>query len=587
MFKNIKKSFIKKLFLSLTLLYILIFLVIFLFQSTVFEQFYTNRTINTTKNEIENILPLESVADINEIILDFSQETQTTSLLVPTNSLTNQLGLLQLQIVEVIQDNITYEIYMPNHDDVYLIGSTVDATIVYHAPTERYIPVSLSVNGERIIHSGSGRINPMFSDYSPDLDLSSTFTITGEILSSEVIKNTTQSPINPIISNEILNILSENYEDLTVFSESSYYYVSTNETNNEQSLVYFVNTSIEDTPYTLIAVYPMSQITRIVSAVRTLNIYTFIIVVGVLMIAAFFYSKQFSKPLVTLNNAAKKLSNLDFSHNPITIETKDEFQELAFNINTLSANLEMTLSQLSKQNKQLSQSLEIENKNDERRKEFIRGMSHELKTPLSVIQASSEALEHNLFETKAEQTKQLKLIQQEIKNTNKMIKNMMLVYQSDTPQYKQYYQKFYIDNLIEQVVSRLQLLAFQKELEIKMDLLHVELLSDPQKLELVLSNLLTNAIKYTPTNETIEIKVIQDKNDLTISVTNYGITIPDEEIERLFEPFYRVSKERSRHEGSTGLGLYIVNQTLNQFRSECHVKNVEKGVHFWFTIQIL
>lgn len=583
---NIKKSFIKKLFLSLALLYFIVFILIFLFQSTVFERFYQNRTIKTTISEIDDTFPLSSDEEINQTVLELSQSTQTTAILVPTNSLSDQFNLLQLQLIEVIYNDESYEIYVPNLEDVYVTGATVNTTLLYHSPTDRYIPLELTIDNKRIIHSRMGRINPLYRDYYPNLDLDNAIELSGELVNSTKLRDTNQTSINPIVSNEILNILSQNYDNLSQFSESGYYYFSTADTIEEQNIVYFLNTEIDGVPYTYISVFPMSHITDVVSAVRTINIYTFILIFVVLSIAALLYSNAFSKPLLTINNATKKLSQLDFSGDRIHIETDDEFNELAKNINTLSANLQTTLSQLSEQNKQLSKSLDVENENEQKRKDFIRGMSHELKTPLSVIQASSEALEKGIFTSEEDKDKQLNVIQKEVMKTNKMIKDMMLVYRLDTPQYKEKYQDVEIKTLIEDVMSRLSLLA--KNNHVTMTLLSddITLFSDSDKLEIVLTNLISNAIKYTPRNEEIKIEAKQIDKFLDITITNYGITIKDDDLPHLFEPFYRVNKEHERANESTGLGLYIVNQTLKQFDSECHVKNIDNGVAFTFQLKM-
>ncbi|MEC9485541.1 MAG: HAMP domain-containing sensor histidine kinase [Candidatus Izemoplasma sp.] len=586
-FLKIKHSFIKKLFISLALLYLIVFLVIVLFQSTIFESFYTQRTIDSTLTEIEHTLPITNEDDLSRRILDFSQSTQTTTSLVPASSLQEQFNVLQLQIITVLTDRDTYDIYVPNlKNQTYNVDASVTGTLVYHDASARYIPLELQIDDHNIMRSGRRRMNPMYQEFYPDLDTSNTITISGNITAVTQALETPEmdQAINPIISNEILNIVTENYEDVSSFQENGFLYYSTNPNSEEKNIVYVVSTSIDDTPYLFISVFPYAHIEAVVASVRQINTYTFILIFIVLLIAAFVYSKAFSKPLLTLNTATKQLSNLDFSGDQIQLDTGDEFSELADNINALSANLQTTLSQLNEQNKQLSKSLDLENKNEQRRLDFIRGMSHELKTPLSVIQASSEGLEKGVFDNEEDKRKHLKLIQQEVDKTNKMIKDMMMVYRLDTPEYQSQYTQFDIKTLIEDVYQRLKILALNKNLEVVINSESIVLYADRDKLEIVISNLLNNAIKYTPKEQHIIIDVNQTLQNIEVSITNYGVHIPNDALDHLFDPFYRVNKDRRRKEGSTGLGLYIVSQTLKQLNTQCHVENITDGVRFFFTL---
>ena len=104
-------------------------------------------------------------------------------------------------------------------------------------------------------------------------------------------------------------------------------------------------------------------------------------------------------------------------------------------------------------------------------------------------------------------------------------------------------------------------------------------------MELIINNLFTNALKYTPNGNSIDIKVTNIDSFVHFEIINYGTTIEDDKLNKLFDAFYRVDKSRSRAEGSTGLGLYIVQQTLSQYNSKCIAKNIENGVSFSFQIK--
>ena len=435
-----------------------------------------------------------------------------------------------------------------------------------------------------IIRAKMNTIDPIYADLISGLDTSTRIPISGvisNISNSDVIQ---ENPINPIISNEILNIFTENYDSLTIFDGGFYYYTS-NDESDLTNLVFVANTTIGNESYVLISVYPMGHIDDIVDAVQLVNIYIFSIVFALLVIFSFIYSRQFSKPLVFINKATKEISALNFDSPLIEINTQDEFSELATNINTLSLNLKTTLERLNEQNKQLSDSLDRENKNENTRRDFVSGMSHELKTPLAVIQASAEAIEKNIFETEEERANSLAVIQKEVQRTNKLINNMITVYNLDNPDYSNNWQEINIASIVSNTEESLRMLCKNASIEVNLDLEDAIIVADQLKMELIINNLFTNALKYTPKGNKIDIKVTNIDLYIKFEIINYGTTIEDDKLDKLFDAFYRIDKSRSRAEGSTGLGLYIVQQTLSQYNSKCIAKNIENGVSFSFQIK--
>jgi len=581
---NIKSSFIKKLFFSLILIYLSVFILLFIFQGLIFRTFYTQRTISNTKEEISILFETINSTNLVEEVGNFSQETQTTSIILPISQF-QDITKLGLDEINVEYNSTVYTIFAPIlHEREYHIGDEIVASLYYHSDTGNYVPSMLRLNGSMIIQSRMHTIDPMYSSLISGLDSGAKIQINGEItnVSSNVLL--TSNIISPIISNEVINIVAESFDSTTEFDEGFYYYTS-NDDSKFSNLVFVANTSIDGESNVLISVYPMSHIEDIVDAVQIVNIYIFSIVLALLIGFAFVSSKQFSKPLLFINKATKDLSNLDFSNPLIEINTQDEFSELAKNINSLSLNLKSTLERLNEQNIQLSTSLDRENKNENTRRDFVSGMSHELKTPLSVIQASAEALEKNIFETEEERITNLSLIQQEVQKTNKLINNMITIYNLDNPNYTSEWKEINLSSIVKTIDESLKLLYTNSSIEVKLTLEDSIIMADQMKMELIVSNLFTNAIKYTPKGSKIEIKVLNLNEFIKFEIINYGTSIDNDKIDKLFDAFYRVDKSRSRAEGSTGLGLYIVQQTLSQIDSVCMAKNVTDGVSFSFQIK--
>ncbi len=565
-------------------LYLIAFILLFLFQGIIFRTFYTSRTINSTKDEISYFIDTIEVSNIPDKIVDFSQETQTTSLFI-TNEQFQNVSQLSLIKIDVEYQLVIYTIFVPNLiNEEYHEGDEIIASLYFHEESGNYVPSPLRVNGSMIIRAKMNTIDPIYADLISGLDTSTRIPISGvisNISNSDVIQ---ENPINPIISNEILNIFTENYDSLTIFDGGFYYYTS-NDESDLTNLVFVANTTIGNESYVLISVYPMGHIDDIVDAVQLVNIYIFSIVFALLVIFSFIYSKQFSKPLVFINKATKEISNLNFDSPLIEINTQDEFSELATNINTLSLNLKTTLERLNEQNKQLSDSLDRENKNENTRRDFVSGMSHELKTPLAVIQASAEAIEKNIFETEEERANSLAVIQKEVQRTNKLINNMITVYNLDNPDYSNNWQEINIASIVSNTEESLRMLCKNASIEVNLDLEDAIIVADQLKMELIINNLFTNALKYTPKGNKIDIKVTNIDLYIKFEIINYGTTIEDDKLDKLFDAFYRIDKSRSRAEGSTGLGLYIVQQTLSQYNSKCIAKNIENGVSFSFQIK--
>jgi len=579
--KRIKRSFIGKAFFSLIILYFVVFLFLFVFQGFVFRAYYTRRTILNIKNETQAFIDKDHYESPEIEGLLFSRDTQTITSLISVADLQDNVNILDLVRITVTLDNVDYTLLAPKLEGTeYEIGHNVSST-AYLYDTTTYIPTYLSINNETIIRSNQSSNNPVFDDIFDVNDSSSVIQINGSI--TQLSYNTGTS-VNSVVSNEILNLASKNYITNVTNNLGSYYYTESS-SNISSNLVFYTFVEINNEEFLLTSVYSTAHVDDIVSAAGQANVYMFLIVLLILMIASFVYSREFSRPLIFINKKTKDLSKLNFNEPLIKIESSDEFSELAKNINVLSINLQTTIYQLNEQNKQLSDSLAKENTLEERRRDFVQGMSHELKTPLAVIQASAEALENNIFDTKEEQKNALSLIQKEVLKTNNMIKSMMTVYKVDSPDFKKEWKNENIKDIILSLDRTLSLLYTNSNIVVEMHLNDTILYCDRDRIETVITNLFTNAIKYTPNRGKIKITLLDNPKEITFKIQNFGVSIPAEEQKNIFEPFYRVDKARGRSEGSTGLGLYIVNQSLQQYNTKCEVESDSNSVTFSFIIK--
>lgn len=224
------------------------------------------------------------------------------------------------------------------------------------------------------------------------------------------------------------------------------------------------------------------------------------------------------------------------------------------------------------------------------RREFVANVSHELRTPLTTVKAYAETLIDSADEQDAMTIKFLKVIETEADRMTRIVKDLLtLSHLDDNTDNQMQKDDVDIQQFIETVVSKMEINAKNKNQTIsytvmnKMPVIRI----NRDRLEQVLVNILSNAIKYTPEGGAVEVFSSRVYNNLIISVIDNGIGIPEENLPRIFERFYRVDKARSRETGGTGLGLAIAKQIIEYFGGKISIKSeYEKGTEVSITLPI-
>ena len=314
--------------------------------------------------------------------------------------------------------------------------------------------------------------------------------------------------------------------------------------------------------------------------------YGFFFGIGILftLIIAYLFSRQISKPLLHMNRVTNKIAQLDFSEE-CTIQSKDELGSLSRSINALSNNLSQTIQNLKQSNHKLVEELEKQKELDKMRKDFIADASHELKTPLSVIQGYSEGLLDNLQSGEIKE-EYLKIILDETEKMNKLVSNMLELSELESGRTSLNPEVFSIQRLIRYVTKRLSPAISDKNIELKLEWEKDEFLvkADSFRIEQVLCNLLNNAIRYSPEGGLIKINAWEKNKKVWLSVQNNGPTISVEELKKIWDKFYRVEKSRNKELGGSGLGLSIIKNILELHGSEFGARNTSEGVEFYFSL---
>ncbi|OTW84738.1 two-component sensor histidine kinase [Bacillus thuringiensis serovar cameroun] len=331
------------------------------------------------------------------------------------------------------------------------------------------------------------------------------------------------------------------------------------------------NGQVQEIVYTLSSLQPLTKASDLMSDYY-IYIVAFVLVLS--LIVSFYYSRIITKPLLKINEATKKIMEFDFQ-DQLSIKSKNEIGELSSNINQLSARMEGYINQL-------KDDLEKEKQLEQTRKDFIAGVSHELKTPLSVMQVSASMLQDGI----APEMNQYywEALEKEIEKMNVLIDEMLNLAKYESGTYQIQMEQVPIGSLIHQVQNDLHVQIDEKSLQIKTNIDEVCVKGKANLLEQVLRNLFTNAIRYTDAGQTIVIEVKEEKDGVYIGFENKGSHIAEENIEKIWNQFYRVDKSRQRVCGGTGLGLSIVKNIFELHDAEYGVTNTEDGVLFYFRL---
>ncbi len=301
-------------------------------------------------------------------------------------------------------------------------------------------------------------------------------------------------------------------------------------------------------------------------------------------IAMFFISANITKPILELSNIAEKISKLDFDAK-YEVKTQDEIGKLGNSINFLSAELKATISELKNANNELLKDIEHKTQIDEMRKDFLSNVSHELKTPIALIQGYAEGLKDNINDDEESREFYCDVIIDESKKMNNMVKKLLSLNQIEFGQNQLDIIRFDIVLLIKSVLESTEILFSQKEAKLYFnDKNPVYVWADEFMIEEVITNFISNALNHLSGDNTIEIKIKENNNLVRVSVFNTGENIPIEDIDNIWIKFYKVDKARTREYGGSGIGLSIVKAIMNSHNQEFGVTNYSNGVEFWFEL---
>lgn len=254
-------------------------------------------------------------------------------------------------------------------------------------------------------------------------------------------------------------------------------------------------------------------------------------------------------------------------------------------MNKLSDKLEMTISELKSANISLQKDIEKKEMIDEMRKEFVSNVSHELKTPIALIQGYAEGLKEGINDDPESTEFYCDVIIDEAAKMNNMVKKLLTLQHIESGTEKVNMERFDIIPIIKSVVKANTLLADDKNIKIIFEENNpIYVWADEYQVEEVMTNYVTNAINHADGDKIIRVYTEIKDGKIRVSVYNTGHNIPETELEKVWIKFYKVDKARTREYGGSGIGLSIVKAIIDSFGQQCGVYNVDDGVVFWFEL---
>ncbi len=371
----------------------------------------------------------------------------------------------------------------------------------------------------------------------------------------------------------------------TVIKKYENYVMETNFDPRSQSSYMESWGFLSDNTTLFIMSMPLTSIRESVILSNRFTTFVGAVALGFGSVLMYFVTRRVTNPLLRLAVLSERMSELDFEAK-YEGGHQDEIGVLGRSMNTLSDKLKETIGALQEANRQLQHDIEEKIQIDEMRKEFIANVSHELKTPIALIQGYAEGLTEGMAEDAESRDYYCEVIMDEAAKMNQMVKQLLtlsaLEFGNDAPVWEQ----FDLAELIRDLLNSSRILIQQKGARVIWEEegpLPVK--ADEFKVEEVMTNYLNNAINHLDGEKIIRIQTERMQSKVVVRVYNTGQPIPKEDIPNLWTKFYKVDKARTRAYGGSGIGLSIVKAIMDAHHQQCGVENKDGGVEFWFTLE--
>lgn len=596
-----KKGIVFKLFVLTTALCLLILAIIYFGQTVFFKKYYVNQKVENVKASLEAFAqnyanPDNHTVEIQRLEQEFYREHNTWVTVL--DQLGNIKGSNDDSSIEIEINGVSGGDYATKTITIPLYSFTdfqgirqgheflrrgTDAVIQVLRKGTEVIPYRMSIYNFALTWENNQiakKEHELFPNgYEGDRNAGEfpIFSLYGTITKTTLpAKN---EPIRFIYSNHLFldrirafqaELLLKNAEEAAATLEGTYV---ENDIKYKQFVLPIKDKEGKDAY--LFAMTSLQPVDEAVQMIQDYYLYLIVFVLVLILLASFYYSKGIARPLLRINQMTKKITELDFSEK-LPITSKDEIGDLSRNINELSDKLHSYI-------QKLQHDIEKEKQLEHTRKEFISGVSHELKTPLSVIQSCLSILKDGVANHKKDYY--FAAMESEVKRMDLLIVDMLKLAKYESGTYKIQLDAFRIDTIIDESCKKLSTEIAGKQLSLHVSLAPVEVVANQLLIGQVIVNFINNAIRYTPEGHSIHISMNEEQESVKVCIENTGVHIPAEKIEKIWDRFYRGEASRHRSTGGTGLGLAISKKILELHEVNYGARNTTDGVLFYFYLR--
>lgn len=378
-----------------------------------------------------------------------------------------------------------------------------------------------------------------------------------------------------VMTKSLVHLQGKLIKEISHKDSVAYIYETNYPTKGTQWLLY--GESLESGKFAILEV-PIESIENTLEIVEQFFSYLVLISIIVAGLFSIILSRNISGPVTQLNQIAKEMGQLNFNTKYLG-KRKDEIGQLGQTLNDLTTRLEITIFELQYE-------LDKEKQLDVLRKSFVAQVSHELQTPLSVINGYIEALEDGLVDTDDEKQYYYEIIEDETSKMSKMVRELLDLSQLEAGTFKMQKEEVDITSLLDVISLRYEKIALAKEIEwvYKGHKETILMMADPVRIEQALTNIVNNAFKHTEPFHKIMVSSVLRNGKLLITFENEGEEIPEEQLGQIWESFYK-GKTSAGKQG-TGLGLAIAANIFRYHAIEYRAYNTGRGVSFELVVTL-
>jgi len=336
-------------------------------------------------------------------------------------------------------------------------------------------------------------------------------------------------------------------------------------------------------PYIIVAQLNAGAVEQVTGIFAKVFPYVFIIVIMISALAALLYSRFLAKPIVDITKVSERMTALDMTWQ-CDVSRSDEIGVLAGNLNEMAEKLYNTLNELHTANEKLRDDIDREREQDKRRRDFFSAISHELKTPITILKGELDGMILNVGKFR-DRDKYLQEAYETTESIEKLVREILTISKFNTITLNP--DDISLTELVAECCRTYEVMAHDKNININWyydkDII---IRADKKQIQTVISNIISNAVKHSPESNIVNINILKGNKNIVLSVENTGVQIDKDELPRIWEPFYRTDKSRSRDTGGSGLGLYIVKTILDNHGFEYRFENTDTGMKFTIVFSI-